>query len=420
MLFPPVGDIKLFSLEDSDITSDTDYPFLDFEKIINYFPINADISDYITLYFILTNKIKNTQRRCEMLNREMSTLHSLWKEAGPLHFYVAFLKARENLDELVLKLGNNDFKKMISEEVTEIYRQNKQGNVHPDNSNSSNQKSSSSRSSDDSSSSDDEDFKAMNGDPVRKVEPVKTSVKKMKPKPKSCIKCPSGVNEEEWERWSEAKKKSFLNPENKNSFLYRNLPPGEKKRNGHWTPEEKQLFLKRLQEFRVKGLSEKKWGLFSETIPGRVGYQCANFYRKLIAEGELDDNNYCIDEAGNLHYKDRRPHHRKDKEEEVIFDEESNDQDQSSTFTSNSNIYEKNASNIPEQLKNKTDLISGEEIKVPTLSPFGTVLDYNTWMNLITKGNRLDPFTLDPVRKRQLVILTKENYDEYKDQIKKI
>jgi hypothetical protein len=38
---------------------------------------------------------------------------------------------------------------------------------------------------------------------------------------------------------------------------------------------ERALFMKRLGEMGACG----KWGIFSMTIPGRVGYQCSNFYR---------------------------------------------------------------------------------------------------------------------------------------------
>ena len=37
-------------------------------------------------------------------------------------------------------------------------------------------------------------------------------------------------------------------------------------------------------------------------IPGRVGYQCSNFYRKLIEKNEVQDSNYALDEAGKVRY----------------------------------------------------------------------------------------------------------------------
>lgn len=38
---------------------------------------------------------------------------------------------------------------------------------------------------------------------------------------------------------------------------------------------EKKLFFDRMKEVGVNG----QWGIFSMAIPGRVGYQCSNFYR---------------------------------------------------------------------------------------------------------------------------------------------
>ena len=40
-------------------------------------------------------------------------------------------------------------------------------------------------------------------------------------------------------------------------------------------------------------------------IPGRVGYQCSNFYRQLIKEGVIHDENYSFDENGKLVFKFR-------------------------------------------------------------------------------------------------------------------
>ena len=40
-------------------------------------------------------------------------------------------------------------------------------------------------------------------------------------------------------------------------------------------------------------------------IPGRVGYQCSNFYRQLIKEGEIKDDNYTFDKNGKLVFKFR-------------------------------------------------------------------------------------------------------------------
>ena len=43
-------------------------------------------------------------------------------------------------------------------------------------------------------------------------------------------------------------------------------------------------------------------------IPGRVGYQCSNFYRQLIKEGEIKDSNYYIDKNGKLVFRFKDKH----------------------------------------------------------------------------------------------------------------
>ena len=40
-------------------------------------------------------------------------------------------------------------------------------------------------------------------------------------------------------------------------------------------------------------------------IPGRVGYQCSNFYRQLIKEGKIHDDNYSVDSEGKLVFRFR-------------------------------------------------------------------------------------------------------------------
>ena len=62
------------------------------------------------------------------------------------------------------------------------------------------------------------------------------------------------------------------------------------------------------------------------------------------------------------------------------------------------------------------DDITNELIQVPTLAPDGYVLDYNTWIKVLSTKNE-SPFTRMPVHKRELIILTVDNFDEYKEKI---
>lgn len=74
--------------------------------------------------------------------------------------------------------------------------------------------------------------------------------------------------------WSLVRKRAYVNRHlNPNQFYYRFNEPGEQPRHGDWTTQEHQLFLKRLSE-----VGPGEWGIFSQKIPGRVGYQCRNYY----------------------------------------------------------------------------------------------------------------------------------------------
>lgn len=91
----------------------------------------------------------------------------------------------------------------------------------------------------------------------------------------------------DFDTWTECKKQAWLHlDDNPNAFFYRNVMPGEIKKNGQWSESEKIIFLKALKEHPpIQG----GWGLFSRYIPSRVGYQCNAFYKKLVASGEVEE-----------------------------------------------------------------------------------------------------------------------------------
>jgi hypothetical protein len=76
--------------------------------------------------------------------------------------------------------------------------------------------------------------------------------------------------EKAFEGWSQARIRAYqMIDQNPNSYYYRFNAPGEEQRKGQWTEEEKVVFHKRLEEVGANG----QWGIFSMSIPGRVGYQ---------------------------------------------------------------------------------------------------------------------------------------------------
>ncbi|OLY82904.1 hypothetical protein AYI68_g2970 [Smittium mucronatum] len=99
--------------------------------------------------------------------------------------------------------------------------------------------------------------------------------------------------------WSSARINAFKAIKTKpNTYYYRFNAPGEVQRVGQWDETEKKLFHARLKEIGANG----QWGIFSMTIPGRVGYQCSNYYRFLIENHKLVDPNYVLDSKGKAHY----------------------------------------------------------------------------------------------------------------------
>ncbi|KAI8870876.1 hypothetical protein GQ42DRAFT_134232 [Ramicandelaber brevisporus] len=105
--------------------------------------------------------------------------------------------------------------------------------------------------------------------------------------------------EELMKGWSQARIRAYGQiSKNPNSYYYRFNAPGEVQRTGAWTDDEQKLFHQRLAAVGANG----QWGIFSMTIPGRVGYQCSNYYRQLIETRQIIDPNYLLDEKGKAHY----------------------------------------------------------------------------------------------------------------------
>ncbi|KAJ3091669.1 hypothetical protein HK102_013857, partial [Quaeritorhiza haematococci] len=276
--------------------------------------------------------------------------------------------------------------------------------------------------------------------------------------------------------WSDARIRAYKMIDSKpNSYYYRFNAPGEKQRNGAWTKEERALFMKRLDEMGADG----QWGIFSMKIPGRVGYQCSNFYRHLLKSGEVIDPNYIIDAKGGLRYlfgkKDGgegviRTHSKHgeggvkkrkrkgrgagsdygdedDEDDEVKptttikrkrrrsvkannSDDDGDDDDEGEytsrgkwssstrrTRSSAPNGEGQSSAPLPENpLPGFIDPISLEEVIKPAMSPYGHVMGYENWVRCLSREERKNicPFTKQPMTKRELVILTFENIEEYR------
>jgi len=254
------------------------------------------------------------------------------------------------------------------------------------------------------------------------------------------------------EGWSEARKRAYiLREKNPNAYYYRFNDPGEKQRNGKWTKEEISLFYKRMDEVGVNG----QWGVFSRAIPGRVGYQCSNFYRFLIETSQIKDDNYVLDATGKARYLHRtrkakgvgenatapvksaptltKPKKRtkkkgKKKRQQSEGEEgEGEDDDDDDEYRptkkkkgdGDSDDGSEDVDNSNNPLPDFIDPIMNSKTTKPALSPYGHVLDYSTWSRILSQesSRNICPFTKQTLKKRDLILLTWENIDQYIDKI---
>lgn len=108
--------------------------------------------------------------------------------------------------------------------------------------------------------------------------------------------------------WSDARIKAWNGRhKNENAYYYRFNAPGEPQANAKWSDEEHDLFMTTLAKCNGKsgnepGKADYVWGMFSKNIPGRVGYQCSNYYRTLVKNGTVVDDNYMVDEKGEMRF----------------------------------------------------------------------------------------------------------------------
>ncbi|KNB45041.1 MYB family protein [Blastocystis sp. subtype 4] len=192
--------------------------------------------------------------------------------------------------------------------------------------------------------------------------------------------------------WSEARIKAFRNREkNPNQYYYRFNDPGEPQATGKWSPKDKALFLKLV----AKGV-DYQWGIFSMNIPGRVGYQCSNYYRQLIKEGVIHDDNYVFDNSGKLVFKfrDSEGHstlaHTKKKNVEV------NTKSKKKSRSLKSGQLETEIETVEEVplLPDYIDPMTMMPVVKPTISPYGHVLGYDSWIKVLNRDPRNTcPFT---------------------------
>ncbi|GAN09283.1 conserved hypothetical protein [Mucor ambiguus] len=304
-----------------------------------------------------------------------------------------------------------------------------------------------------------------------------------------------------FEGWSSARIRAYqMIEQNPNSYYYRFNAPGEEQRRGPWTAEEQALFHKRIEEVGSKG----QWGIFAMKIPGRVGYQCSNYYRLLVETNQIQDPNYVVDENGKAHYLfDKKKldgstektirtynkhgagnhvalvslpssssatdvssspetpdissihrkrntqkstatisrHRNKRKRRAFTWNSSDEDEDDFEDYNDTSGTFKVRSSASSSSKRTRTrstqahtastkqdenplpgfiDPITLDEVIKPAISTYGHVMGYDSWVRCLTnwEGRKnICPLTKKPLTKRDLIVLTPDNIEAYRDKI---
>jgi len=287
--------------------------------------------------------------------------------------------------------------------------------------------------------------------------------------------------------WSEARIKAWNNRErNENQYYYRPNAPGESQGEGKWSEQEHALFMATMESVKNGELKDAagnvvpmyQWGSFSKAIPGRVGYQCSNYYRSLITQNKLEDENYQLDDQGKLRFnfknkgftrdedgrmkkapavpkaprvpkapkapkdntkaleKKRAAEAKKKAKAEAKAARDAEKEDK--TFRSSCKFDTIRRSGRANGTKKYSDGDASEDeedlgpvlpgfmdpltrmpIEEPAISPYGHVCGYEIWCKILRQEGTKDtcPFTRQPLKRRQLVILTHDNITEYREKM---
>ncbi|TPX58433.1 hypothetical protein PhCBS80983_g03128 [Powellomyces hirtus] len=217
----------------------------------------------------------------------------------------------------------------------------------------------------------------------------------------------------------------------------------------------------------------KKWEQMANGESSRWPSLVALDIRHLLKSGEVIDENYTIDAKGELRYlfgkkeggqgvirnhskhgsggikgsggvkatrsvttvkKRKRKNADDDDEDDDGNVDDLFDEDDSGTYTCKVSwattrrtrarvAAEESEGTLNEGEENPlpgfTDPITLDEVVKPAISPYGHVMSYNSWIRCLSSEDRKNicPLTKKPLTKRELVVLTFENIEEYRDRI---
>ncbi len=150
----------------------------------------------------------------------------------------------------------------------------------------------------------------------------------------------------------------------------------------------------------------------------------------MIEIGRIKDSNYLLDEKGKAHYiggKTKAAGVKTTKDDESVRSEhEEAEEEVKEEQIVKIATSVPTAVDIPRGLIHENplpgfiDAITQVEVARPAISPYGHVLSYDTWLKCLLNGDRKNtcPLTNQPLHKRQLIFLTFENIEMYRDKIR--
>ncbi len=196
------------------------------------------------------------------LTAKVERLKSTFSRLTTEEIFTALKNFEYNEDEVTMLLTKNEFIGQLRNEIAQLREKNPISAVTVKMDSINNLESF------DSESDSESECESVKG-PSASI--VKRKIQNNNVKRASRLKLDDALtNTSGMEGWSEARIRAYKSlKKNPNTYFYRFNVVGETQRNGPWSKEEDELFMKRLGEFGADG----QWGIFSMAIPGRVGYQ---------------------------------------------------------------------------------------------------------------------------------------------------
>lgn len=336
----------------------TPLTFEDVEGVMQ--PLPPGITDQVTLDAISQVKKSLAMRRVNMINSKLDVYSESWPEGRPLEFYIGLELCRDNLHEFESKMANPKFINVVRSHaiMRGVYGSKK---IHDQPIPSLYQKGSS-----------------------NKVTPITTD------------------------------------DESEEMFTYGGSRGA--KRGDQWSPSE----INRFKSLVGVGVRNHTWKEFSERFPGHTPEQCKRLFHK-IRIGNVKIHQRRPERQSRVHISLLRTREQRTEKENAVAQKKKSVEEEpivGLTFVKGSlrvRVGPQSERFNEYQLLNPfvgyIDQITMQEMRIPAMSPDGYILDYSTWLKIL-KDKNINPFTTNHISsKRNLVILTVDNVDQYRDKI---